>query len=116
MPRMTPRTDDWETHILEQAAVSPNGIALEFSSVHEMKRCRRRLYAARVRLRSLNEAKYDGLSLICRNDKELLIVRRDRIQRPLVVHPVAVRQLEESELPDIVRSRGPTKFVFHRIS
>ena len=65
--------------LLDRALKAEYGIIIKFPCYETARYQRRRLYAERERHRKQGDASYEGLSLVIRNNSQLLIVQRNAL-------------------------------------
>lgn len=100
------------SELFEKATSSEFGVAISLPSKNEAMKLRRKLYSYATNNRPIKER---GISILLRGSN-LLLVKRDRITKKSDIKILGISNLLETDLPRIIRARGPSKFSFHRIT
>ncbi len=90
--------------IMQKATTSEHGLALVFDYSYQAGIQRRRLYAERDKLRKAGETRFDNLSFLIKNKKELWVVSRNN--KTTMVSIQSFRPLQKEEIPKLILSRG----------
>ncbi len=96
--------------LLDRALKAECGISIKFSTSETARYQRRRLYAERERLRQNGHHDYDDLSLLIRNNNQILIVKRNAIPKLNEAKFQDCRELRIDELPKKILSRGKSRW------
>lgn len=93
--------------IMQKAMTSEHGLALVFDYPYEAAMHRRRLYAEREKLRKAEETRFDNLSFLIKNKKELWVVLRSNKVSMVTIQ--SLRPLQKEEIPKLILSRGKSR-------
>lgn len=93
---------------LDDAINAEFGLVLVTPSYHHAKQLRRKLYAAREKLRQQGSNEFDCLSFIPQSNGELWLIRRD-VKPEKVLPEFTSRPLLREELPPRILARGKRK-------
>lgn len=96
------------TSLLNRALQTECGIVVKFDSPYAARHTRRKLYAEREKLRKAGHKEYDGVSLMIRAERELMIIKRDAIPIKQTAF-VESHLLTPDELPPRILSRGKSR-------
>lgn len=93
--------------IMQKAVTTEHGLALVFDYPYQAAIHRRRLYAEREKLRKAKETRFDSLSFLIKNKKELWVVLRNNKVSMVTIQ--SLRPLKKEEIPKLILSRGKSR-------
>lgn len=96
------------TSLLNRALQAECGIVVKFDSSYAARHTRRKLYAEREKLRRAGHGEYDGLSLMIRGGREVMVIKRDAVPAAQTAY-AECRNLTPDELPQRILSRGKSR-------